>query len=154
MRASEPKTMQDGSNTNNKSAQAERRRFLRFVISGGFAALINIGVRALLSQVMNFHTAIILAYIIAMITAYILSRLFVFEVSGQSVAKELTKFAIVNILALMQVWLVTVLVSYYFLPSIGWTLYPKLVAHIIGVGSPVFTSYFGHRYFSFRRATK
>ena len=132
------------------SAQsAERMRFIRFVLTGGFAAGVNVVARVILSQFMNFHAAIIIAYLIAMVTAYALSRMFVFEKSGRSVAEELTKFAIVNVVAIAQVWAVTMVLNYYILPAIGWTLYPKLIAHFIGVASPVFTSYFGHKYFSF-----
>ncbi len=132
------------------TANIERMRFIRFILTGGFAALVNVGVRIVLSQFMNFHAAVIIAYLIAMITAYALSRIFVFEKSGRSIAEELSKFAIVNLVAIAQVWLVTMVLNYYILPAIGWTLYPKIVAHFIGVASPVFTSYFGHKYFSFK----
>lgn len=132
------------------TANIERMRFIRFILTGGFAALVNVGVRIVLSQFMNFHAAVIIAYLIAMVTAYALSRIFVFEKSGRSIAEELSKFAIVNLVAIAQVWLVTMVLNYYILPAIGWTLYPKIFAHFIGVASPVFTSYFGHKYFSFK----
>ena len=128
----------------------EKKRFVRFILTGGFAALVNIGARVLLSQVMRFEMAIIVAYLIAMVVAYVLSRILVFEKSGRSVAEELSKFAIVNVVALVQVWLVSVALKYYVLPAIGWTYHAEFVAHFVGVASPVFTSYLGHKYFSFR----
>lgn len=130
-------------------ARIERMRFMKFIITGGFAALVNVGVRILLSLVMSYEMAVVVAYLIAMVTAYILSRLFVFEKSGRSVGEELTKFTLVNVVALVQVWLVTMALNYYVLPWMGWTFYRETVAHLCGVASPVFTSYFGHKYFSF-----
>jgi putative flippase GtrA len=124
-------------------------RFLIFLIVGGVSALINVAARLLLSQVMSFEAAIILAYVVAMLMAYILSRLFVFETSGRSVGDELSRFAIVNVVAIVQVWLVTLALNYHVLPWIGWPYNHELTAHLIGVASPVFTSYLGHKYFSF-----
>lgn len=134
------------------TAQDERKRFLIFLLTGGFAAGVNVIVRVLLSAFMSYQVAVVVAYLIAMVTAYALSRWFVFEASGRSVGEELSKFAIVNLVAIAQVWLVTMALNYYVLPAIGWTFYPELIAHMIGVASPVFTSYFGHKYFSFRAA--
>ena len=33
---------------------------------------------------------------------------------------------------------------------VGFEFYPEAVAHAIGVVFPVFTSFIGHKYFSFR----
>lgn len=134
-------------------ASSEQKRFLMFLITGGFAALVNVVARVLLSNIMSFQFAVIVAYLIAMVTAYALSRWFVFEASGRSVTEELGKFAIVNLVAIIQVWLVTMASNYYVLPAIGWTFQRELVAHFIGVASPVFTSYLGHKHFSFRGAS-
>lgn len=135
----------------NSPTSSGRRRFLVFLLVGGFSALINVAARLLLSQVMSFEAAIFVAYVVAMLTAYVLSRIFVFEASGRSVGEELTKFAIVNVVAIVQVWLVTVTLNYHVLPFLGWPYDRELTAHLIGVASPVFTSYLGHKYFSFGR---
>ncbi|PHR70342.1 GtrA family protein [Henriciella sp.] len=136
------------------AVRAERMRFVKFVVTGGFAALVNVGVRILLSTAMSYQIAVVVAYLIAMVTAYTLSRIFVFEKSGRSVGEELTKFTLVNIVALAQVWLVTMALNYYVLPWMGWTFYRETVAHLFGVASPVFTSYFGHKHFSFGAKAK
>lgn len=129
------------------------KQFLAFVVTGGLAALVNVVARIGLSQFMSFSLAIIIAYLIAMTVAYILSRYFVFAASGRSVVEEFTKFAIVNGVAIVQVWLVTMGLHHYLLPAIGWGWYPELTAHFVGVASPVVTSYLGHKYFSFRGAS-
>lgn len=123
--------------------------FVRFVATSGFAALVNVLSRIGFSQVVNYEWAVFLAYLVGMLTAYILSRKFVFEASGRSVKREMTGFVIVNIVAVIQVWIVSVALYNWFLPLINWTFEPALVAHICGVVSPTFTSYFGHKYVSF-----
>ncbi|MEP3656146.1 MAG: GtrA family protein [Litorimonas sp.] len=123
--------------------------FIRFVVTSGFAALVNVVSRIGFSQIVSYEWAVFLAYLVGMLTAYILSRKYVFEASGRSVKREMTGFVIVNIVAVIQVWIVSVGLYKWFLPLIGWTFEPALVAHICGVVSPTFTSYFGHKYVSF-----
>ncbi len=124
-------------------------QFVRFVLTGGLAALVNIGSRFLVSMVMPFAWAVAIAYLIGMITAYVLARLFVFETSGQT-ASEFTRFSLVNLLSLAQVWLVSVGLEAWLFPTIGFHWNAELLAHVIGVLSPVATSYFLHRAFTFR----
>lgn len=78
------------------------RPFVRFALSGGIAAAVNIGSRVLLSEVTNFSTAIVIAYLLGMTTAYILMKLFVFDASGRSVGQEYLRFGLVNAVALVR----------------------------------------------------
>ena len=64
----------------------ERTRFLRFVVTGGLAALVNLASRYLLNFFMSFAVAVAVAYLFGMTTAYVLGRIFVFERSGRTVA--------------------------------------------------------------------
>lgn len=123
--------------------------FLRFLASGGIAAGINILARILFSQVMAYEIAVVLAYLAGMFTAYVLMRLFVFEASGRGTGSELWRFAIVNAVALVQVWLVSVGLARWLFPAVGYTFHADTVAHVIGVLSPVLTSYLGHKRYSF-----
>ena len=126
-----------------------RSPFLRFIISGGIASVVNVLSRMGLSQLMSYGPAIVIAYLIGMTTAYLLMKLFVFETSGQTVAREYFRFGLVNVIALAQVWLVSVLLSRWFFPAIGFDWHGETVAHVIGVTSPVATSYAAHKYFTF-----
>lgn len=129
-----------------------RNAFLRFIVTGGLAAAVNVLSRLALSQLFSFQVAVVLAYLVGMTTAYGLARAFVFQRSGHSVRREYARFALVNLVALAQVWGVSVgLVSWLF-PALGFTFHGELVAHVIGVASPVFTSYYGHKFFTFRRS--
>ncbi|WP_240782377.1 GtrA family protein [Roseococcus sp. SYP-B2431] len=125
--------------------------FVRFVLTGGTAAAVNIGARMLLSLAMPYEAAVAVAYLIGMATAYLLARRFVFAASGGSMAGEFWRFALVNLIALAQVWLVSVGLARLVFPAIGFTFHAETVAHVIGVLSPIGTSYIGHRRFSFAR---
>lgn len=125
------------------------RRLSRFLLVGGSAALLNIGIRALFSYVVPFEIAVVLAFAVAMTFAFLMSRQFVFEPTERSAWGQYGRFFLVNIVALVQVWLVSVGLTYWLLPAIGWTFHPELLAHTIAVGSPVLTSYYAHRVFTF-----
>lgn len=125
--------------------------FLRFVLVGGFAAAVNWISGLAFGIFTRFEIAIALAYLVGMTTAYVLNRLFVFERSGRNVGNEYLRFTVVNIVALIQVWFVSVGLARFIFPAIGWSFYPEPVAHAIGVASPIITSYLGHRYFTYAK---
>lgn len=127
----------------------ETDRFIRFVLTGGFAAVVNVASRWLLSFAMAYELAVCLAYLNGMLTAFILSRSFVFDPSSAPVAQQLSRFTLVNAIAFCQVWIVSVGLARLFFPTIGFVWHAETLAHIIGVGSPVITSYFAHRRYSF-----
>lgn len=129
------------------------KQFLSFIIAGGFAAIVNFASRFAYSEFVSFGAAVILAYITGMITAFILNKLFVFEKSSHSTQKEFIYFTLVNVVAIIQTYLISVGLAEYGFPYLGFDFYPKAVAHGIGVIFPVFTSFFGHKYFSFKSSS-
>lgn len=129
----------------------EMGEFSRFVLTGGIAAGVNVVARWGLSHVMSYEVAVAVAYLFGMTTAYLLARIFVFELSGRSAGSELFRFAIVNVFALAQVWLVSVGLARLAFPAIGFVWHAETIAHLIGVAVPAVTSYFGHRHFSFAK---
>ena len=62
---------------------------------------------------------------------------------------EYGRFALVNAAALVQVLAVSVLLAGVVFPAIGLVWNAELIAHAIGVVSPVLVSYQGHKRFSF-----
>lgn len=123
--------------------------FGRFLLTGGVAAGVNVAARWLLSHAMIYEAAVVLAYLAGMTTAYLLSRAFVFARSGRTVADEAVRFALVNVVALAQVWIVSVGLARLVFPAVGFAWHAEDIAHLIGVVIPAVTSYFGHRHFSF-----
>ena len=125
-------------------------RFLKFLIAGGVAAAVNFGSRIVFSHWLPFSAAIVLAYILGMVTAFVLTKAFVFTKSVNSTSKSAGFFILVNLVAVLQTWVVSVVLAYYVLPWIGVSWHTREIAHFFGVIVPVFTSYVGHKKWSFR----
>jgi len=125
------------------------RQFVAFVVAGGIAAAVNIGSRILFSLVMRYEIAILVAYLCGMTVAYILNRMFVFAASGRGMPSEYARFTLVNLLAVAQVWIVSVGLARFVFPAVGFAWHAETVAHVVGVLVPVVTSYLGHKHFSF-----
>nr|NDG08859.1 GtrA family protein [Oxalobacteraceae bacterium] len=124
-------------------------QFLGFLLTGGLAALVNFGSRILYNQWVDFSSAVVLAYLTGMVTAFILARSFVFTQSSQSVQRSAIFFVMVNGVAVLQTWAIS-MALYYLLPMAGVTRWVPEIAHAVGVVVPVFTSYLGHKRFSFK----
>jgi len=128
------------------------RQFVIFLVTGGVAAAVNFGSRILYNQWVNFSVAVVLAYLTGMVTAFVLARYFVFTESNQSMQRSALWFVVVNIVAVMQTWVISMLLAYYVLPRMDLTQFIPEIAHAVGVVVPVFTSYLGHKRFSFKQA--
>lgn len=126
------------------------RQFVVFLVTGGIAAGVNFGSRILLNQWMSFSSAVVLAYLCGMVTAFVLARLFVFRDSTQSVRRSAGFFVLVNIVAIAQTWGISLWLLHVALPWVGVTRFVPEIAHAVGVVVPVFTSYLGHKRWSFR----
>lgn len=146
------------------------KEFIRFVLVGGFAALVNFISRIYYNLLMSFSHAIIVAYITGMITAFILNKLLVFAPSRHPTVKQIAYFTLVNLAAVAQTWAISLLLYRYGLDWLDFsnfvwpypnnlqlssiqldlTQYKQEVAHFIGISVPVFSSYIGHKYLTFK----
>lgn len=126
------------------------RHFLLFLLTGGVAAAVNWGSRIVYNVRMPYSAAIVVAYVTGMITAFILAKLFVFTESTQSTTRSIVFFTLVNLVAVLQTWGVSVGLAYYVFPRLGLDWHAREIAHLIGVAVPVFTSYIGHKRWSFK----
>lgn len=127
-------------------------QFLLFLVSGGVAALVNIISRIGFSCFLSFEYSVLAAYGVGMITAFVLARCFVFARGSQSLRRSFAAFALVNLVAVVQTWLVSMGLRNLLLPLIGMTALVDLIAHGCGVAAPVFTSFLGHKHISFRQS--
>lgn len=126
------------------------KEFLIFLATGGFAAAVNFCSRIFFNLYMSFTVSVVLAYICGMLTAFVLSKLFVFQgKSNNTTKKQFIYFTLVNVVAVIQTLIVSVVLKDYFLPIMRWGYHRDEVAHLIGVGVPIFSSYVGHKYFTF-----
>jgi putative flippase GtrA len=131
---------------------SEKTRFATFLLTGGIAAGVNIAARWLLEFAVGFEVAVAGAYLAGMLTAFVLARLFVFKAATGRAHWQFVRFAAVNLVALVQVWGISVGLARFVFPSLGITWLGETAAHVIGVLSPVASSYVLHKHFSFRPA--
>ena len=126
------------------------REFVLFLFTGGTAAAVNFCSRFYYNQWFSFSTSIVIAYITGMITAYLLAKAFVFKESKQTVGRSIFFFTLINIFAVLQTWIISMWLAYQALPALHIIEYSHEIAHAIGIAIPVFTSYMGHKRFSFK----
>lgn len=126
------------------------RQFVIFLFTGGFAAVVNFASRFAYNVFVDFPMAVTLAYLTGMVIAFILAKLFVFQRTSHSTAKSAALFAIVNIFAFAQTWIVSMALAYYLLPAFGIHQFDKAIASAVGISIPVFTSFIAHKYITFR----
>lgn len=125
-------------------------RFARFLLAGGIAAAANVLSRMAFSLVMPLAPAVVLAYCVGMLVAFLLMRAHVFEPSASRVTRQAAFFIAVNVAAVLQTLVVTLVLARWVLPAIGVRHAVDTIAHVIGVCVPILSSYIGHKHLSFR----
>jgi len=122
----------------------------RFLFAGGFAALVNISSRIIFSNFFSYKISIIIAFFFGLITAYLLMRNFVFDLKNNLIFNQMIRFILINLLTLIQTLIITISFK-YLLNIFFWNLgLIEFFAHLIGVSFPFLTSYFAHKYYTFK----
>ncbi len=127
------------------------KEFVKFLCCNGFAAVVNFGSRILFNGFMEYLPAVLLAYCCGMLTAFTLNKFLVFDGKEGRTSRQFFGFFVVNLLGLAQTLLFSMLFRDVIFPAMHWTFYPDALAHLIGISIPIFTSFLGHKYFSFRK---
>ena len=126
------------------------KQIIKFIISGGSAALANVVSRIVFSIFFSYEISILLAFFVGLITAFVLMRKYVFVIKKSSLLRQITRFVFVNLLSLTLTYLITFTLKYL----IGFILNSieiiELLAHLGGVSFPVMSSFFAHKYFTFQ----
>jgi putative flippase GtrA len=117
---------------------------------GGIAAAANFGSRFLFSRWVNYESAIIFAFLVGLLTAFLLMRKLVFNAEGKKLMPQIIKFVAVNLFALLQTLLISVALVRWLFPQWGVNYHPEAWAHLIGVLTPVVSSYFCHKFLTFK----
>ncbi|MDM0090039.1 MULTISPECIES: GtrA family protein [unclassified Variovorax] len=125
-------------------------QFIRFLLAGGIAAAANYGSRFLFGIWLDYGVSIVLAYLVGMTVAFILMRQHVFTSARGPVSAQVAKFVLVNLLAVGQTLLISLLLARWVLPALGVVAHAEAIGHLVGVLVPVVTSYFGHRMLTFK----
>lgn len=126
------------------------RQFGSFLLIGGFAMIVNMASRVLYEKAVGFSAAVILAYLTGMLVAFILMWRYVFPQSTQPLKQAVIRFTVINILGIAQTWVITMLFFRYILPALSISWHAEDISHMIGVASPVFVSFLGHKFWTFK----
>ena len=130
--------------------KAEKRQFILFIITGGSSAIINILSRVILSNFFRFEIAILISYGIGMITAFVLAKRYVFFNSNKSIKKSFPAFALVNLISVLQTFFVSIFIKNWLIIFFDNLSFIELFSHSCGLGILVFTSFYGHKYITFK----
>ncbi|WP_218082189.1 GtrA family protein [Anthocerotibacter panamensis] len=122
------------------------RRFLRYLLTGGGATLVDIGIFTLLHEVLGLWQLLAFAGGVSagLVTNFLLSRRFVFGVQWQSTFKQ---FAVFSAVALNGI-LLNLGAMQFLIYILGWA---ALLARIFSAALVVGISFLGHSLFSFRK---
>lgn len=124
--------------------------FLRFLLAGGIAAAANFGSRFICSIFFSYSVAVFLAYLVGMLFAFLLMRRHVFNANRGPLAPQVSKFLGVNVFAGLQTLAISLVMARRALPAVGITDHAEALGHLVGVLVPVVSSYFGHKFLTFR----
>lgn len=127
-----------------------RHSFFLFLMTSGASVVVNLVLRYLFSKAFVFEFAIVLAYIGSTAVAYALARKFVFAADSDW-RSELGRFALVNVVGLVQVVCVAAIVLRVALPLLRVDRHAEEIAHLVALGTLAFTSFYLHRRVSFPR---
>jgi putative flippase GtrA len=114
------------------------------------AAGVTFGSRILLSFLMEYAIAIVVAYLAGMATAFVLNRRFVFKEHSMPLRRQLLWFTTINLFALAQTLTISLLLARIVLPMLHVVRHDEEIAHAFGIVVPILSSYLGHKHLTFR----
>ena len=136
----------------NQTGTGDQSTQVRFLIAGGFAALVNWLVRFPLEMVMPFALAVSSALAVGMTAGFLLYDRWVFPGSVRPLASKARDFIAVNILTQAVMLMVTIGLREVALMAGVPVLPAGAGAHFVGIGAGALVSYLGHRAITFGKS--
>ena len=130
------------------------KEFILFILTGGLSATINLSSRIIISNFLIFEISVLISYLIGMITAYYLAKKYVFLNIKKSYKKSFPIFALVNFVAVLQTFLISKYIRIWLMNLFDNYITIDFILHLCGVIFPIFSSFFGHKYITFRNSKK
>ena len=127
------------------------RELAAYLGAGITAAASNFAARFAFSHVVSFEVAVALAYVVGMIVGFTLMRSYAFTSSRRPMSRQMLDYCWVNLLGVVQTVVTSSLMLRQVFPhffSDADLLEPW--AHLFGIAVPAVSSYFGHKWFTFR----
>lgn len=130
-----------------------QKEFIVFILCGGTSSIFNLLARAWLGQFVPYSVSIVLSYFVGMVIAFTLNKALVFRQDRSRecpIVLVFAKFALVNGFSMAQTLLISLAFREIVFPGMQMLFYPDGMAHFIGLASTAFTSFLGHKFFTFR----
>jgi putative flippase GtrA len=125
-------------------------QFGRFLLAGGFAAIVNWLSRFAFNLVMGYAAAIVAAYALGMAVAFVLNKLYVFPYSQRPVAAEMSFFVLFNLAAFPVVWVIAYVLGETLLPGLLPRQFAFALGHGCAVAVPALINFVLHKSITFR----
>lgn len=133
----------------------DRREFARFILTGIIATVGNLAAVWALRRAMPYEAALACGIATGFAISFALTRLFAFRPARHdAAARTLARFLMVYAAGVAVNMVVAVLTGRAILPL--WLSRPaaEMAGAFLGAGTMTFTSYFGHRFFTYRTGTR
>ena len=126
------------------------KEVFRFLLVGCIAAFANISSRIIFSRFFSYKLSIIFSFLIGLSTGFIFMRNYVFVFKKNLIYLQIQRFILINLLNLIQTFFISLGLNYLLSLIINKEKLVELIAHVVGVLFPGITSYFAHKYFTFK----
>jgi putative flippase GtrA len=133
------------------AAAIDMREFGRFVLTGVIATVGNLAAVWLARQIVAFEIALLAGLATGLTVSFVLSKMFAFgSPSWNRASGEASRFLVVYAVGCVTYWAVAV-VTARLAAAHGFAAEIRdIVSALVGAGTMTFTSYFGHRFFTYR----
>jgi putative flippase GtrA len=128
----------------------DRRQFLRFLVTGLTATVANLGAVWLVRTRVDYQSALLIGVTIGFCISFLLSKFFAFQSRSWMAARhEFSRFMIVYAFGILCYFAIAFVFGHGLLLFVLPRRYAELGGAFLGAGSMTFTSYFGHRFFTY-----
>ena len=127
------------------------REFARFVVVGVLATLGNIATVLIARFFMTFEFSLVAGIVVGLSISFLLSKLFAFESRSWAVVSgEAARFLVVYSASVVLYWGAAVAFARLAVAQGALREMAEMGGVLIGAGMMTLTSYFGHRFFTYR----
>jgi putative flippase GtrA len=134
-----------------KPAAFNTTEFARFILSGIAAASGNLAATWLLRIYVSFEFSLVAGIVTGLAISFALSKWFAFgSRSLQHAGGEVSRFLVVYAISSGIYWVIAIVIGRLFLANGLSTKAAETSGILIGGGTMMLTSYFGHRLFTYR----
>lgn len=134
-----------------KAAAIDVRELVRFIITGVIATIANFAAVWLTRHFLSYEISLLAGIVAGISMSFILSKLFAFAShSWEGAGGEAVRFLVVYAFSCTFYWVVAVLCRRYFIILGAAPKVAEIDGVLVGASTMMLTSYFGHRFFTYR----